>query len=33
MARNQSRRLPPVKIEADASGFAALQEITSLHSD
>lgn len=28
MARNQSKRLPPVKIEADESGFAALQAIT-----
>lgn len=28
MARNQSKRLPPVKIEADESGFAALQTIT-----
>ena len=29
MARNQSRRLPPLKIEADESGFAALEAITS----
>ena len=29
MARNQSKRLPPGKIEADESGFAALQTITS----
>jgi hypothetical protein len=29
MARNQSKRLPPGKIEADESGFAALQAITS----
>lgn len=29
MARNQSKRLPPVKIEADESGFAALQAIAS----
>ena len=29
MARNQSKRLPPVKIEADESGFAALQTISS----
>lgn len=28
MARNQSKRLPPVKIEADESGFAALRAIT-----
>lgn len=28
MARNQSKRLPPVKIEADENGFAALQAIT-----
>jgi hypothetical protein len=27
MARNQSKRLPPVKIEADESGFAALRTI------
>jgi hypothetical protein len=27
MARNQSKRLPPGKIEADESGFAALQTI------
>ncbi len=27
MAKNQSRRLPPLKIEADESGFAALQAI------
>lgn len=27
MARNQSKRLPPVKIEADENGFAALQAI------
>jgi hypothetical protein len=29
MARNQSKRLPPGKIEADESGFAALQAINS----
>jgi hypothetical protein len=29
MARNQSKRLPPVKLEADESGFAALQAISS----
>ena len=29
MARNQSKRLPSGKIEADESGFAALQAITS----
>lgn len=29
MARNQSKRLPPGKIEADENGFAALQSITS----
>ena len=29
MARNQSKRLPPGKIEADESGFAALQTIAS----
>ena len=28
MARNQSKRLPPGKIYADESGFAALQAIT-----
>lgn len=28
MARNQSKRLPPVKLEADESGFAALQAIS-----
>jgi hypothetical protein len=28
MARNQSKRLPPVKIEADENGFAALQSIS-----
>jgi hypothetical protein len=28
MARNQSKRLPPGKIEADESGLAALQTIT-----
>jgi hypothetical protein len=28
MARNQSKRLPPAKIGADESGFAALQAIT-----
>ena len=28
MARNQSKRLPPVKIEADESGFAALRAVT-----
>jgi heterodisulfide reductase subunit A-like polyferredoxin len=28
MARNQSKRLSPVKIEADENGFAALQAIT-----
>jgi hypothetical protein len=28
MARNQAKRLPPVKIEADENGFAALQAIT-----
>jgi hypothetical protein len=28
MARNQSKRLPPAKIEADESGFTALQTIT-----
>lgn len=28
MARNQSKRLPPVKLEADESGFAALQTIS-----
>lgn len=28
MAKNQSKRLPPGKIEADESGFAALQTIT-----
>lgn len=27
MARNQSRRLPPVKIAGDGNGFAALQTI------
>jgi hypothetical protein len=27
MAKNQSKRLPPAKIEADESGFAALQAI------
>jgi hypothetical protein len=27
MARNQSKRLPPVKIEADENGLAALEEI------
>lgn len=27
MARNQSKRLPPGKIEADESGFGALQAI------
>lgn len=25
MARNQTKRLPPIKIEADENGFAALQ--------
>lgn len=29
MARNQSKRLPPLKLEADESGFAALQAIAS----
>jgi hypothetical protein len=29
MARNQSKRLPPVKIEANESCFAALQAINS----
>ncbi|HEX8922292.1 MAG TPA: hypothetical protein VF766_12520 [Pyrinomonadaceae bacterium] len=29
MAKNQSKRLPPGKIEADESGFAALQAIKS----
>jgi hypothetical protein len=29
MARNQTKRLPPVKIEADENGFAALQAMTS----
>ena len=29
MARNQSRRLSPIKIEADEKGFAALRSITS----
>jgi hypothetical protein len=28
MARNESKRLPPGKIETDESGFAALQTIT-----
>ncbi|MBA2732710.1 MAG: hypothetical protein H0U54_07440 [Acidobacteria bacterium] len=28
MAKNQNKRLPPVKIEANESGFAALQTIT-----
>lgn len=28
MARNQSKRLPPVKLEADENGFAALQAIS-----
>ena len=28
MAKNQSKRLPPVKIEADENGFAALRAIT-----
>jgi hypothetical protein len=28
MARNQSKRLSPVKIEADKNGFAALRAIT-----
>jgi hypothetical protein len=28
MARNQSKRLPPIKIEADEKGFVALQAIT-----
>ena len=28
MARNQSKRLSPVKIEADENGFAALRSIT-----
>jgi hypothetical protein len=28
MARNQSKRLAPAKIEADEKGFAALQAIT-----
>jgi hypothetical protein len=28
MARNQSKRLPPIKMEADENGFAALQAIT-----
>jgi hypothetical protein len=28
MAKNQSKRLPPGKIEADESGFAALRTIT-----
>jgi hypothetical protein len=28
MARNQSKRVPPVKLEADESGFAALQAIS-----
>lgn len=27
MARNQGRRLPPVKLESDEGGFAALQAI------
>jgi hypothetical protein len=27
MARNQNKRLPPLKIEADESGFAALRSI------
>jgi hypothetical protein len=27
MARNQTKRLPPIKIEADENGFAALQAI------
>lgn len=27
MAKNQSKRLPPVKIEADETGFAALRTI------
>lgn len=27
MARNQSKRLPPRKVEADENGFAALQTI------
>ena len=29
MAKNQSKRLPPVKLEADESGFAALRSIAS----
>ncbi|HYY59074.1 MAG TPA: hypothetical protein VE842_17220 [Pyrinomonadaceae bacterium] len=29
MARNQSKRLSPIKIEADEKGFAALQAFTS----
>jgi hypothetical protein len=29
MARNQTKRLPLIKIEADENGFAALQAITS----
>ncbi len=28
MARNQGKRLPPVKLEADENGFAALQAIS-----
>lgn len=28
MAKNQGRRLPPAKLEADEGGFAALQAIT-----
>jgi hypothetical protein len=28
MARNQSKRLPPAKLEGDRNGFAALQTIT-----
>ena len=29
MAKNQSKRLPPAKLEADESGFAALRSMTS----
>jgi len=28
MAKNQNKRLPPVKVQADESGFTALQTIT-----
>ena len=29
MARNQNKRLPPLKVEADENGFAALRSIAS----